>query len=113
MPKILTVTIPAYNVEKYMDEVLPTFLEESILNKIEILIVNDGSKDGTSKKGKQYEQQYPAVIRLIDKENGGHGSTINKGIELATGKYFKVVDGDDWVDTHALIQMLLLRLITG
>ena len=103
MSKILTITIPAYNVEKYMDEVLPTFLAESIMDKIEILIVNDGSKDKTSEIGKRYETEYPGVIRLIDKENGGHGSTINKGIELATGKYFKVVDGDDWVDTDAFV----------
>ena len=104
MSKILTITVPAYNVEKYMDEVLPTFLEPSILNKIEILIVNDGSKDNTSVIGKQYEARYPGIIYLIDKENGGHGSTINKGIELATGKYFKVVDGDDWVDTDAFVK---------
>lgn len=104
MSKILTVTIPAYNVEKYMDEVLPTFLEESILNKIEILIINDGSKDNTRSIGKKYEAHYPGVIWLIDKENGGHGSTINKGIELATGRYFKVVDGDDWVDTKAFVE---------
>lgn len=103
MSKVLTITIPAYNVEKYMDEVLPTFLAESIMDKIEILIVNDGSKDKTSEIGKRYEAQYPGVIKLVDKENGGHGSTINKGIELATGKYFKVVDGDDWVDTDAFI----------
>lgn len=103
MSKVLTITIPAYNVEKYMDEVLPTFLAGSILDKIEILIVNDGSKDKTSEIGKRYESEYPGVIRLIDKENGGHGSTINKGIELATGKYFKVVDGDDWVDTDAFV----------
>ena len=103
MSKVLTITIPAYNVEKYMDEVLPTFLAESIMDKIEMLIVNDGSKDKTSEIGKRYEAQYPGVIKLVDKENGGHGSTINKGIELATGKYFKVVDGDDWVDTDAFI----------
>lgn len=104
MSKILTITIPAYNVEKYMDEVLPTFLAESIMDKIEILIVNDGSKDKTSEIGKRYEKEYSGVIKLVDKENGGHGSTINKGIELATGKYFKVVDGDDWVDTDAFVK---------
>lgn len=104
MSKILTITVPAYNVEKYMDEVLPTFLDPSILSKIEILIVNDGSKDMTKDIGKRYEEQYPGVIYLIDKENGGHGSTINRGIELATGKYFKVVDGDDWVDTEEFIK---------
>lgn len=106
MSKILTITIPSYNVEPYMNEVLPTFLDPSVMDKIEILIVNDGSKDGTAALGKEYEAKYPGVITLVDKENGGHGSTINKGIELATGKYFKVVDGDDWVDTAAFIKFV-------
>ena len=106
MSKILTITIPSYNVEPYMNEVLPTFLDPSVMDKIEILIVNDGSKDGTAALGKEYEAKYPGVITLVDKENGGHGSTINKGIELATGKYFKVVDGDDWVDTAAFVKFV-------
>jgi len=106
MSKILTITIPSYNVEPYMNEVLPTFLDPAVIDKIEILIVNDGSKDGTAALGKEYEAKYPGVITLVDKENGGHGSTINKGIELATGKYFKVVDGDDWVDTAAFIKFV-------
>lgn len=106
MSKILTITIPSYNVEPYMNEVLPTFLDPAVMDKIEILIVNDGSKDGTAALGKEYEAKYPGVITLVDKENGGHGSTINKGIELATGKYFKVVDGDDWVDTVAFIKFV-------
>lgn len=106
MSKILTVTIPSYNVEPYMNEVLPTFLAPEIMDKIEILIVNDGSKDGTAALGKEYEEKYPGVITLVDKENGGHGSTINKGIELASGKYFKVVDGDDWVDTEAFVNFV-------
>ena len=106
MSKILTITIPSYNVEPYMNEVLPTFLDPAVMDKIEILIVNDGSKDGTAALGKEYEAKYPGVITLVDKENGGHGSTINKGIELAPGKYFKVVDGDDWVDTAAFVKFV-------
>ena len=103
MEKLLTVTIPSYNVEKYLPETLPTFLDESILEKIEILIVNDGSKDNTQEIEEQFRAQYPDTIRVINKENGGHGSTINTGIECATGKYFRVVDGDDWVDSDAFV----------
>ena len=55
MSKILTITIPSYNVEPYMNEVLPTFLDPAVMDKIEILIVNDGSKDGTAALGKEYE----------------------------------------------------------
>lgn len=107
MEKTLTIVIPAYNIGEYIDEDLPTFLEEELLKDIEILIVNDGSKDDTAEKAREYEKKYPGVVKLINKENGGHGSTINKGIELAEGIYFKVVDGDDWVDTWALKELVL------
>ena len=104
MEKILTITIPSYNVEKYLEETIPTFLDPEILDDIEILIVNDGSKDNTAEIAKKFEDLYKGTVFLVNKENGGHGSTINKGIELANGKYFKVVDGDDWVDTTVFVE---------
>ena len=64
---------------------------------VEILIVDDGSKDGTAKIADEYEAKYPTIVRAIHKENGGHGSAVNTGIENAKGLYFKVVDSDDWV----------------
>lgn len=106
MKKLLTVAIPAYNVEKYLMKTIPTFLRKDINEYIEILIVNDGSKDNTFKIAKHFENLYPSTIKAVDKENGGHGSTINKAIELATGKYFKVVDGDDWVDTLNFVKLV-------
>ncbi|MDK4463594.1 glycosyltransferase family 2 protein [Enterococcus faecium] len=107
MNKILSITIPSYNTSNYIDFCLPTFLTNAeLLDDIEILIVNDGSKDDTLLKALKYEEQYPNTVKVIDKENGGHGSTINKGIEFATGKYFKVVDGDDWVDSLNLTKLV-------
>ena len=108
MSKILTITIPSYNVEKYIDKCVQSMLVESILDDIEILIVNDGSKDSTPEIAKGYVEKYPQTVRLIDKENGGHGSTINAGIREATGKYFKVVDGDDWLNTENLKKFITL-----
>ena len=102
MSKILTITIPSYNVEKYIDKCVQSMLVESILDDIEILIVNDGSKDSTPEIARGYVEKYPKTVRLINKENGGHGSTINAGIREATGKYFKVVDGDDWLNSERL-----------
>lgn len=99
MSKILTIVIPSYNVEKYLEQTLESFVDEKILKDIEVLIVDDGSKDRTAEIGMKYEKQYPDSFRVITKENGGHGSTINRGIEEGRGKYFKVVDGDDWVNT--------------
>lgn len=86
---------------------------ESILTggeEIEIIIVNDGSTDRTSEIAHEYRKQYPDIIRVIDKENGGHGDAVNAGLDSARGKYFKVVDSDDWVDEESLQKILeLLR----
>ena len=108
MGKILSITIPSYNVEKYIDKCVQSMLIDSILDDIEILIVNDGSKDSTPEIARGYVEKYPQTVRLIDKENGGHGSTINAGIREATGKYFKVVDGDDWLNTENLEHFIAL-----
>lgn len=104
--KVLSVIIPAYNVEKYLNEILPTFLIDDILDDIELLIVNDGSKDKTAVISQEYVDKYPHSVRLINKENGGHGSTINVGIKEAVGKYIKVVDGDDWVDSDNFVKFI-------
>jgi glycosyltransferase involved in cell wall biosynthesis len=99
MNKILSIVIPSYNVEKYLEQTLTSFIETSIMSEIEVLVVDDGSKDSTAEIGKKFEEQYPETFRVISKGNGGHGSTINTGIRECKGKYFKVVDGDDWVNT--------------
>ena len=106
MGKVLTITVPSYNVEKFLENTLNSFVDERVLNDIEVLIIDDGSKDNTAKTGKQYEEKYPETFRVISKENGGHGSTINRGIQEATGKYFKVVDGDDWVDEDGFAELI-------
>lgn len=106
MNKILTITVPSYNTEKYIDECMPFLLDDSIVDDIEILVVSDGSKDKTVEVATKWSEKYPQTIRVIEKENGGHGSTINRGILEARGKYFKVVDGDDWVKTDNLVKLV-------
>lgn len=106
MQKVLTVTIPSYNVEKFLEQTLSSFVDEQVLDDIEIFIVDDGSKDGTAQIGATFEAKYPQSFRVISKENGGHGSTINRGIQEAKGKYFKVVDGDDWVNTEDFVKLV-------
>ena len=106
MEKILTITIPSYNVEKYLDETLPHYFDERVLPDIEILIVNDGSKDNTLAIANGYHEKYPESVFVIDKPNGGHGSTIHAGIAAAHGKYFKVIDADDWVDTESFVKLI-------
>ena len=94
--KILTVSVACYNVEKFVEEALKPFTMEEVVNDIEVLVVNDGSKDQTSALAHRFEKDYPNTFKVIDKENGGYGSTINTSLKIATGKYFKLLDGDDW-----------------
>lgn len=102
MSKLLTISIAAYNVEKTIEECLYSFLSCRHLKDLEILVINDGSHDRTVEIVSGYEEKYPDSIKLVNKENGGHGSTLNKSLELASGKFYKAVDGDDWVDASEL-----------
>lgn len=107
MGKILTISIASYNVEKFLDQTLASFIiEKDKMADLEIIIVNDGSKDGTVKVANKYVDNYPETFVLIDKENGGYGSTINASLKIARGKYFKLVDGDDWVETDGLVKLI-------
>ena len=104
--KILTISVAAYNVEKYLDQLMESVLSSSRADDVEILVIDDGSKDRTAEITKQYEEKYPDVVRLVSKPNGGHGSTINRGIIEAKGKYFRALDGDDWVDTDGFTKLI-------
>lgn len=110
--KILTITVPAYNAESYLKRCLDSFKLPEVMDKIEVLVINDGSADGTASVAEEYVEKYPNTYKLINKENGGHGSGVNTGIQNATGYYFKVVDADDWVDTSVFADYigLLLKL---
>ena len=73
---------------------------------VEVIIVNDGSKDNTGKIADEYQKKYPTIVKAIQKENGGHGSGVMAGIRNATGMFFKVVDSDDWIETKDVLDML-------
>ena len=102
--KVLTVAIPCYNSAEYMGKAIESLLPGG--DDIEIIIVNDGSKDDTQKVGEEYAQKYPNIVRVISQENGGHGEAVNTGLRNAQGLYFKVVDSDDWVQQEALHKIL-------
>lgn len=107
MNKVLSISIAAYNVENVLKQCIDSFLPSKYFDNLEIIIVDDGSKDHTAEIAERYQKDYPESIVFIKKENGGHGSTINAALEKATGKYFKIVDGDDWVDIAALDDLIL------
>ena len=104
--KYISFAIPCYNSQDYMAHAIESILPGG--DEVEIIIVNDGSKDKTSQIAHEYMDKYPNIIKVIDKENGGHGDAVNAGLANASGKYFKVVDSDDWVDEEALHKILML-----
>lgn len=91
--KLLTVTIPCYNSAEYMEKCVDSILVGG--DRVEIIIINDGSKDRTGEIADAYAARYPNIVKAVHQENGGHGEGINQGLARASGKYFKVVDSDD------------------
>lgn len=110
--KLLSIAIPCYNSQDYMEHCIETLLPGG--EDVEILIVDDGSKDRTAEIADRYAEKYPTIVKAIHQENGGHGEAVNTGIRNATGLYFKVVDSDDWVDQEAYEKILkTLRELSG
>lgn len=104
--KILSIAVPVYNTEKYLKRCIDSVAVSEVLEDIEIILVNDGSKDGSINIMNEYKEKFPNTIVVIDKENGGHGSTINAALKVATGKYFRVLDSDDWFDSYNFIEFV-------
>lgn len=107
MDKLLTIIIPTYNMQAYLHRCLDSLLvSDELLQSLEVLVINDGSKDNSSAIAHEYEEKYPNTFRVIDKENGNYGSCVNRGLKEATGKYIKVLDADDWFDTAELAHFI-------
>lgn len=107
MSKLLSIIIPTYNMEKYLRYCLNSLIvPNEQMKKLEVLVINDGSKDSSSAIGHEYEKQYPQTFRVIDKENGNYGSCVNRGLKEAQGKYIKVLDADDSFNKEAFIVYL-------
>lgn len=102
--KLITFTVPCYNSAQYMEHCIDTLLGAG--DEADILLIDDGSTDGTGAIADRYAQRHPDVIRVIHQRNGGHGEGVNQGIANARGLYFMVVDSDDWLDGDALRQLM-------
>lgn len=97
MKKVLTIVIPVYKVEAYINKCLDSLLiDPALMKKLEIIIVNDGTPDNSAEISREYVKKYPESFRQIDKVNGGHGSAWNVGLHEAKGKYLRFLDSDDW-----------------
>ena len=100
MQKLLSVAIPCYNSQEYVRHAIESLLPGK--DNVEIIVVNDGSKDDTQKIAEEYADRYPGIVKVVNKENGGHGDAVMAGLREATGLYFRVLDSDDWLDENAL-----------
>lgn len=107
MEKTLTIVIPTYNMQDYLRRCLDSLIvPEEKMKQLEVLVINDGSKDNSSAIAHEYQDKYPGTFRVIDKENGNYGSCINRGLKEATGKYIKVLDADDHFENKSLEEVL-------
>ena len=107
MKKLLTISIAAYNQEKYIKQTLDSLIDETIIDELEIFVVDDGANDHSLEIAQQYAAKYPQSIFPIHKENGGYGSTVNYSIAHMSGKYFRMLDGDDWYETKEFCNFVL------
>jgi glycosyltransferase involved in cell wall biosynthesis len=110
--KLISFAIPCYNAAAYMDRCVESILDgaRNFLDRIEIVIVDDGSNaDDTATKADGWQAAHPTIIKAVHQKNGGHGAAVNAGLDHATGRYFKVVDADDWLDEDSLM-LTLVRL---
>ena len=101
--KLLSIAVPSYNSEKFLAETLESLLG---YEDVEVIVVNDGSKDGTLKIANDFKDKYPDYFKVIDKENGGHGSGLNAAYKIAEGLYFKCCDSDDTLDREGILHLL-------
>ncbi|HBJ77344.1 MAG TPA: hypothetical protein DDY68_06210 [Porphyromonadaceae bacterium] len=102
--KILTLIVPTYNMEEYLDKCLTSLIMEDRgkMEQLEVLVIIDGATDRSAEIAHKYEEQFSYTYRVIEKRNGNYGSCINRGLEEAGGKYVKILDADDWFDTKVL-----------
>ncbi len=106
--KLLTIIVPSYNMEAYLPKCLGSLVvsDNSMLRRLEVLVVNDGSTDRTSEIAHDFERRYPGVFRVIDKANGNYGSCINAALPATLGDYVKIVDADDSVASDGFVSLL-------
>lgn len=108
MEKILSIIVPTYNMEKYLQKCLSSVIvnDSELFSKLEVIVVNDGSRDSSSSIAHSFESNHPEVFKVIDKSNANYGSCINAALPVATGKYVKILDADDYFDNEQFASYL-------
>lgn len=112
MNPAITVVIPVYNCEKYVERAVRSVLSQPCANQAEVLVVDDGSKDSSGEICDKLAAEYNNV-RVFHKENGGVSSARNLGIEQAAGEYIAFLDSDDWWEPDFLDEPMLAEFTSG
>ena len=110
MPK-LSILVPIFNVEKYLDECLNSLAKQT-LKDVEVICINDGSTDGSSNILQRYAKKY-TNFTVINKKNSGYGDSMNQGLKKATGEYIGIVESDDFIEPNAFEELYKLATQTS
>ena len=100
--KRLSIIIPTYNMDELLPACLDSLVASTALDALDVVVVNDGSRDNSLSIANSYAAKYPNSVRVIDKPNGNYGSTINAALPTLTGQYVKILDADDTFNTAAI-----------
>lgn len=103
---VLSVVVPTYNMEAYLPQCLTSVCAGELAGSLEILVVNDGSKDGSLAVASSFRDRFPNIVSIIDKPNGNYGSCVNAALGMAQGRYVRLLDADDWFDSSELEQFV-------
>lgn len=103
---VLTIAVPTYNMERWLSKNLKTYYDHKLVDRLEVLCLNNASHDSSISIINSFVAKYPQIFSLIDRDNRGYGSSINEAIQVARGRYFRIVDADDWVDTNQLVLLI-------
>ena len=106
MEKLLTIAVPSYNMENYLPHNLPTYVDSRLAGRLEVIILDNASQDSTAQIAQSFTEQHPQIFTLLQRDSRGYGSSINAALAMAQGKYFRIVDADDWVNTQDLLSLL-------
>ncbi len=101
----LTIAVPIFNMEWCLEKNLSTYDDPRLAGKVEVICLNNASEDGSKAIVEKFVAARPEIFRLMDRDSRGYGSSINAALDAAKGRYFRIVDADDWVDTEDLVKL--------
>ena len=102
---ILTIAVPIFNMEWCLEKNLATYDDPRLIGRVEVICLNNASEDASKSIIEKYVSARPEIFRLMDRDSRGYGSSINAALAAAAGRYFRIIDADDWVNTEDLVRL--------